>query len=330
MTVTPKVYRFSPGAKTGMAVVNGVKRCMDATGIHHWEVVPGSFTPDLTITLRDKATLQRQLRLVALTSGSPSPSVACYYSAAAGANENPVAYITGGDFSTTLSSSTGGMSTNEAYVVEIEDAISILFGKGTDGATGFLANSLGRGMHAGRIFSAHNRSDMETFGEQGILCGILACTTGTTGASYQLSTDTTTGGNAQRYLLAGSDWVRACVGVSSAGQRDSLVSAQRNLLANVGDNGSIERLVPYPITGPVTGTTSGHTCYTRYVRTRYYGVGDVGPDGLSVANGLILASQGSPTTIGWRHNQPLITAAATNMRNLLHIWCPPGQEVIVD
>lgn len=329
MTVTPKVYRFSPGAKTGVAVIDGVKRCMDATGTHHWEVV--AYSAGSTITLRDKATLQRQLRLVALATGSPSPSVACYYSAAAGANETPACFITGGLLTLALNDSQASIGTDESYVVEVEDSFSLCLGKGTDGGPGVATGSFNFALHAGRIFSAHNRSDSSL--EEGILAGgfgVRAVTTGSETNRYlgAAITSATHGIRQSLILLPDNTWSRVsgATNVSANGFRGP--SQASTLIANVGDNNTIERLVPMVVSAAVSTTPGGHVAYTRYIRGRRYSIGGIGPDGLTIVNGQVLASAGDPANIGWRHNTA--STDGNDLLNLLHVWCPSGQEVLVD
>jgi methionine aminopeptidase len=325
--VTPQVYRFSPGAKTGVAVVDGVKRCMDAAGIHHWEVE--SYTENVSITLRDKLTAQRRLRLVALTTGAPSPSVACHYSAAGGANETPACWITSGTTTLNLSASTNGIGTDDSYVIETEDSISVLLGKGTDGGTNWTASALVYGVHAGRIFSCHNRSDRF---EEGILAGVPNMRSGDTNAVQRMIGSgifDSTLGTRQSFIGDGvQDWSRlsAASAVSPAGDRFS--STQQNILANVGDTASIERLVPYPVTYASGTTATGHLAYTRFIRARRYGVGDIGPGGATISNTSVFASESAPDDIGWRHNMEL--SFGTVAKNAIWIWCPPGQETLVD
>lgn len=329
MTVNPKVYRFSPGAKTGVAVIDGIKRCMDAAGTHHWEVV--AYSAGSTITLRDKATLQRQLRLVALTSGSPSPSVACYYSAAAGANETPACWMTSGLTTLALNDASSGIGTDESYVVELEDAIAVCLGKGSNGGTAVTNGAFNFSVHAGRIFSAHNRSDTSL--EEGILAGGFGIRTVTTGSEtirYLGAAITSgTGGTRQSLiLLPDNTWSRVsgATNVSANGFRGP--SQASTLIANVGDGNTIERLVPMVVSGAVSTTPGGHVAYTRYIRGRRYSINGIGPDGLTISCGQIIASETLPTVIGWRHN--VISSDGNDLLNLLHIWCPSGQEVLVD
>lgn len=336
MTVTPKVYKFKPGAKTGVAVIDGIKRCMDAAGTHHWEVE--AYSVGASITLRDKLTLQRRLRLVALTSGSPSPSIGCYYSAAAGANESPVCWMTSGLSTANFATADAGIGTDESYVVEIEDAIAICLGKGSDGGTAIPIGAFNYTVHAGRVFSAHNRSDVRP--EEGILAGVFGVRLVTTGSetTRYLGAAITSGSHGTRQsfiLLPDNTWSRVSGGtnVSTLGARASSVSGTTNILADVGDGPSIERLVPVPVMGAISTTANGHFAYTRYIRARRYAIGAVGPGGITIANGDVFASAAPPpTVIGWRHNATagFGADAGNEAINLLHIWCPPGQEVIVD
>lgn len=314
MTVTPKVYRFAPGAKTGAAIIDGVKLCMDATGTHHWDVV--AHTPGLTITLRDKATLTRSLRLVAIA----PQNVQAFYTPPGGSESGAVLMaggLTGGASPNTLDNVQYGMSTNVAYVLEVEDAIFILTNKGTGGGTSLLADAMAWGLSAGRIYSAHNRSD--TTLEEGVMGG--GCFTSQTNTQGWLSQDTTSSGTAQSIAwTGGSSFIRICC--PTAMNRHSRSASNTALLADIGDAGSpIERLVPIPVSGPVTGATAGHFGYTRYWRAR-----KTPWDGALVTNTTILPSAGDPD-IAWRH-QFYVSASDIVINNIL-IWCPSGQEVIV-
>lgn len=331
MTVTPYVYEFTPGAKTAAAIIDGVWRVMDFVGSHHWEVVSGSYVAGSTITVFSKATPARQIRLVAVTGATQNVSI--YYSVDGGVTEAPVALMGGGISTVHLASGTHGMGTSLAYVVEVEDAITIATTKGTDGGT-ILASpeSIGIGAHIGQIFSAHNKSDgIAAIGQDGLLCGLANFYNNSAG--FWLAPTTTGSGTTQGLIQNGpASWSRVCVGVSNTiavDSRDSRNSAAQPLLGNVGDGGTIERLVPYPITGPVTGTITGHVAYTRYCRARRYGVTDTPPGNPPIANGDVFASAGAPTTIGWRHNLAASEIAAQT-RNFIHIWCPPGAEINVD
>lgn len=321
MNVTPKVYQFAPGAATGAAVVNGVSRCMAAAGVHHWEVVPGSYTEGETITLRDKATGNRRLRLVAQTN-----NVQAYYSANGGVLEAGPYLMSGGWPTYTLAETTYGINLSIAYIVETEDAITIA--GGSKPSASIKASALGMGIHAGRIFSAHNRNDAERgVGEEAILCGPIDVYN--VNVWSILSQDTTSGTNAvpQRGMLTGSSYIPVCYAASANGFRDKRTAAIEPLLADVGDSSSIERFIPIPITGPITGATSGHTSYTRYIRARKYGWGDTGPDGATISNATIIVNKLNPN-FGWRH-QYFYSGGAGTMINLVHVWCPPGQEIIV-
>jgi len=333
MSVNPKVYQFAPGAKTGAAIITGVKTVMDSTlGTHHWEEVPGSYAPGASITLRDKLTSLKRLRLVAVTSGTPSPTVDCYYSHDGGVTESNKCWMSGGTTVYDINNSFYGMSTDVAYVVELEDAITIVCGKGSDGGTNLVANALCMGVHAGRILSAHNKSDSAgNIGEEGLMCGQLMVYNGST---WSMLSNLTGGGGgvasgAQNAIWTGSAYAPVHVAVSgtAADYRDKRTAATVPLLENVGDTQSIERLTPFAIQGPNTGTLAfGHTSYTRYIRARKYGFGDVPPASAPVDNLTVLQSAGDPD-IGWRHNYAFVNAATTI--NLIHIWCPPGQEIVV-
>ena len=314
MTVTPKVYQFAPGVKTGAAIINGVERCMDAAGTHHWEVVPGSFTPDLTITLRDKNTLTRSLRLVAIT----PQNVQAFYTPPGG-SESGAVLMAGGLSSSpnTLDNAQYGISTNIAYVLEVEDAIFILTNRGSDGGTLIAPSAMSWSLSAGRIYSAHNRSDA-TF-EEGVMGG--GCYTSEANTQAWLSQDTTSAGTQQSIAwTGGSSFIRICC--PTAMNRHSRTASNTALLADIGDAASlIERLVPIPVSGPVSGATAGHFGYTRYWRAR-----KTPWDGSVVTNTTILPSAGDPN-IAWRHQ---FYASATNIAiNNILIWCPSGQEVIV-
>ena len=331
MSVNPKVYQFAPGAKTAAAIINGVKAVMDSTlGTHHWET--HAYTANTTITLKDKLTGLKRLRLVAVTSGTPSPTVDCYYSHDGGATESNKCWMSGGTTTYDINNNTYGMSTNVAYVVEIEDAITIVCGKGSDGGTGLVANAMCMGVHAGRILSAHNKSDSTSIiGEQGLMCGQLMTYNGST---WSMMSNLTGGGGgvasgAQNAIWTGAAYAPVHVAVSgtAADYRDKRTAATVPLLENVGDAQGIERLTPFAVQGPNTGALAfGHTSYTRYIRARKYGIGDVPPASAPVDNLTVLQSDGDPD-IGWRHNYGYANAATTI--NLFHIWCPPGQGPIV-
>jgi hypothetical protein len=330
--VTPKVYSFAPGAKTPAAVINGVKRVMDAAGVHHWEEIPGSYTINSTITLRDKATGNRRLRLLAVTTGTPSPSVYGFYSFDGGLTESPASWLTGGPSSGSIyyniGDSTYGISTDLAYVVEVEDAITIAGAKGSNGGTALVADALGMSIHAGRTFSAHNRSDSAGgVGEEGIVSGQMMVYFG---SSWSWLTESRT--LTRNYIWTGESFSEISIAVSANVRsntqwRDKSVSASIPLLENVGDNQSIERLTPYPIAGMVSGASAfGHISYSRYFRARKFNHGETTIGGL-IENTTVLQSAGDPN-VGWRHN---FGWSSTNvMRNTIHIWCPPGQETIVD
>lgn len=312
MTVTPKVYQFAPGAKTGAAIIDGVKRCLDAAGTHHWEVV--TYTAGSTITLQDKATFTRSLRLVAIT----PQNVQAFYTPPGG-SESGAVLMAGGLSSgvNTLDNAQYGMSTNIAYVLEVEDAIFILTNKGLDGGALMAPSAMSWSLSAGRIYSAHNRSDA-TF-EEGVMGG--GCFTAQSNTMGWLSQDTTSSGTQQSIAwTGGSSFIRICC--PTAMNRHSRTASNTALLADIGDAASlIERLVPIPVSGPVSGTTGGHFGYTRYWRAR-----KTPWDGALVTNTTILPSAGDPN-IAWRHQfYQNVTDIVIN--NIL-IWCPSGQEVIV-
>lgn len=356
MSVTPKVYEFAPGAKTGQAFIDGVKRVMEFTlGTHHWEVVPGSYSPGVnaSITLRDKLTQQLRLRLVSVTAGTPNPTIDCFFSRDGGATESVKCWLSGGSTIYEINDPSYGMSIDEAYVIEIEDAITIVSAVGNigpsapadpaiDRPTSLVANALSMGVHAGRIFSAHNKSDSATgAGEHGMICGQLMVYTSSPWA--MLSGVTGSGGGAangaQGVIWNGSAFVTpriadvpvSAVTAEAATQwRDSRTTTAtytKKLIENVGDNQSIERLVPYPVSGPTSGTgATGHMSYTRYLRARKYGYGDTA-GGTVIDNTTVLQSTGDPN-IGWRHNWSF-SLNELAQKNTIHIWCPPGAEIEV-
>lgn len=345
MSVTPKVYEFVPGLETPGAIIDGVQRVMISTlGTHHWEVVPGSYTAGTTITLRDKATLNRRLRLVAALTGTPNPTVDCYYSHNAGATETYKCWMSGGTTTYAINNGTYGMGAEVAYVIEIEDAITIATAKGTSGGTALVADALTMSVHAGRIFSSHNKSDSANkVGEEGILAGLMMVYNGSTWC--WLSNLTGGGGGvasgAQNAVWTGTQYVpvlispvnvSAATGEALTHWRDSRPNANNaltlRLLENVGDNQTIERLVPFPVAGPISGANAtGHFGYTRYIRARKYGYGDTPPLSSPIDNTTVLESAGDPDNIGWRHNYGWNDASV--VENLIHIWCPPGAEVEV-
>jgi len=324
--VTPKVYYFTPGTKTPAAIIEGVKRVMEAAGTHHWEIVPGSYAINSTITLRDKATGNRRLRLLAVSTGTPSPSVYGFYSFDSGVTESTACWMSGGPSGATyyaIGNGTYGMSSTRAYVIEIEDAITISTHKGTDGGTGLVANALGMSLHAGRIFSAHNRSDSATgVGEEGILGGQLMVYFGSSWSWLSESRAEITG-----KVWTGNSFSASTIAVStntrsSTQWRDKTVAASLPLIENIGDNQSIERLTPYPIAGLITGASAfGHVGYSRYFRARKFDHGEN-----LINNETILQSAGDPN-VGWRHN--FAFSSTSTMKNTVHIWCPPNQEVEV-
>lgn len=344
MSVTPKVYRLVPGAKTPAAIIDGVKRVMDfAGGVHHWEIVDGSYDPGVSITLQDKATSgMRRLRLTSAPTGTPSPTIDCHYSRDGGANESVNCWVSGGATIYPINNPLFGVSTTEAYVIELEDAITIVGAKGADGGTSLVANGLCMGVHAGRIFSAHNKSDAAIgAGEEGMLCGQLMVYN--TSPWSMLSASTGLGGG-QANGTQGVIWdgvqyiipriadiqVSTATGLALTQWRDSRPDAANaytlKMIENAGDNQSIERLVPYPISGPISGVNAkGHFGYTRYIRARKFGFGDTALGEL-IDNATVLQSAGDPN-IGWRHNYGY--NATNTRRNTIHIWCPPGAEVDV-
>lgn len=313
MNVTPKVFRFTPGTKTGTAIINGVKAVMDSTlDTHHWEVV--SYTSGTALTLQCKANVNRRLRLA----GS-STAILAYLSLDGGATESPSCTMSGGDTDYQLSNTSYGMSTNEAYVVEIEDAIFIYSGKGTDGGTGLIAGCLGMSIAAGRLFQTHNRNDSDNgITGEGVLTGQAGVYSGSTWA--WLSSNTTTPEPAPSIAYF-NDWTKICWAVGTAGSRSTATPAP---LANVGDSGSIERLVPIPINGPISGNIVGHSCYTKYLRARKWNYGENPGTGV-IANGTIVPSSTNPSTVGWRHNKSF----SGNVGNSVIIWCASGDENIV-
>ncbi len=330
MSVTPKVYSFAPGAKTPAAIIDGVKRVMDYGGTHHWQVVTGSHAAGLNITLEDKLTGLRRLRLVAYTGGViPTPTVECYYSHDGGVTESGKQFISGGPSGATyyaLNNSVYGMSTSLAYVIETEDAITVTTAKGTDGGTSLVADALAMGVHAGRIGSAHNKSDSTSkIGEEGLLCGQLMVYGS---SAWAMLPDFRA--SAQNSIWTGSTYSPVCYAVSGTAQtswREKRDASALRLVQNVGDSKTIERLAPYPIIHQTAaGSPFAHVGYTRYLRARVYGHGDVGPSGPTISNTTVLQSAGDPN-IGWRHNYGF--ASVNTAINTIHIWCPPGAEVAV-
>jgi hypothetical protein len=133
------------------------------------------------------------------------------------------------------------------------------------------------------------------------------------------------------YVWNGQFFSDICIAVSanvrsSTQWRDKSVSASIPLLENVGDNQSIERLTPYPIAGLVSGASAfGHISYSRYFRARKFEHGETTAGG-PITNTTVLQSAGDPN-VGWRHN--FGWSSTNTMRNTIHIWCPPNQEVEV-
>lgn len=337
MSVTPQVYRFRPGAKTGAAVVDGVQRCMNAVGTHHWEEVPGSYVPGVSIALRDILTLQRILTLTYDSSlPEPSNTVVATYSHDGGVTTSPGMNMTGASATYQLNSAYG-MGIERAFVVEIEDAISIMTEKGAagDGGGSLQTNALSMSVLAGRILSAHNKSDSENRRfEEGVFGGLFGASTV---SSFYMLNDVTGSGwptvNAtQTAIWNGVSYVPVRLGATGNDSIDFLdkrQTAAQPILENVGDAQTIERLTPFSFCGSSSAAfTGGHTSSSRYFRARKYGFGDTPPASVPIDNLSIFPSLGDPDNIGWRHSCAVPIATTTTTMNLIHIWCPSSADEV--
>jgi hypothetical protein len=324
MNITPIVYKFAPGTKTSGALVAGIKRCLDFTPSgplphHHWEVVsyvaPTLSTGQIVLQCKRFPGLQVSVNGTNTTTTQPTLTV----SLNAGVSTLTNIRITSADTSILVNSNTTGISTDEAYLVEIEDAIMLYCGKGTDGGTTFLANSLCIGFSAGRIFQAHNKSDFgENIGEWGIQAGIPHVNSNA--ASAWLSNVTT----ALCWVRARTSWAQSnYLSSGGVGNRNSQDANVQPLLEPVGDNGTYERFVPIVLT---PNATHGHCSYTKYLRARKYRIGDDPGTGV-IANGTIVSDPTS-TKFAWRHNFATSSGTASVTNGIL-LWCPSGEEIVV-
>lgn len=307
MTVVPRVYKFVPGAGalSGAKVVDGVWRVLDSSNPHHWTI--SAYTAGSTITIASASG-----QTVRITAQAENCTV--YYSPDGNpANESTGSRMGGGnatyDFVSTFSP-----SSDEAFVVELEDAITVTTMRLSGAST--LPDSLAMSFHAGRIYSAHNRND--TTLEHGVLAGICGVYNGSTW--MWLNTNTTTNGTTQSLVwTGGATWMTVCTPLDI--NRHLRQASQVPMLANVGDAIATERLVPVPVCGPVSGTTGGHFGYTRYYRARATGYGG------AVTNTTVIPSA-TDANIAWRHSYYYDLGTSTN-NNMVHIW-QQGTVVNVD
>lgn len=300
--IVPRVYSFVPGALTGAAFVNGINRVLISGNPHYWRRI--DFTNNVEVTAENMNTGQR-VRYVA-----QAANVQVFY-APDGVNYSPGSLM---DNFQSFTSTDYRLSTLIAYIVELEDAITV-FGIVNDpgGNQPTLPNALSVSAQAGRIFSPINRSD--DIMSHGIMSGYAGVYNNSTW--MWLGTSTTAGGNTQSYVQTRSGWERVCC--PSPLNRHKRLVGQPAMIENIGDDADIERLAPFPVTGPVSGTLGGHFGFTRYMRARKHGWGDnVG--GFTIDNFTVANSDTDPN-IAWKHSYFVnFTAIDSTVINVIHIW----------
>ena len=306
MAVTPYVYSFNPGAATTTGYMNGIARVFaSALGSHHWTIV-GTPT-STTLTLRNNYDALFQVRFTV------ESTIVGYLS-----RDGGLTWTGGSKWSgnTSFSWATAPNSATLGYVVEIDDAITVVSGTGSTASGSLLAYALGLGIHIGRIFSPHNRNDGDlNIGEYGSFGGVLGVSTAATfqtNAWLHTTGYVATGGfvETQGLIQTGPlTWGLTC---SPADANRIATGGQLPMLANIGDNGDIERLAPIPVslwTAPSSsGVLGAHIGFTRYIRARNVGIGG------AISNETIVPSATDPN-IAWRHS-----ASSGLILNLLHIW----------
>jgi hypothetical protein len=300
--IVPRVYSFAPGVLNGAAFVNGVNRVLISHNPHYWKAI--NFVNNVEVTAENINTGQR-VRYVA-----QAANVQVFY-APDGVNYSPGSLMVGAGL--TLTSTDYRVSTSIAYIVELEDAITV-FGVVPNPGGLSLPNALSASVQAGRVFSPLNRSD-DTM-SHGIMSG-YAGIYGAVTTFMWLNNDTTVSTPSQSYVQTRSGWVLVCCPNTS--NRHKRVASQVPMIENIGDDADIERLVPFPVTGPVSGTLSGHFGFTRYIRARKYGWGDT-VNGFQIDNFTVANSDTDPN-IAWKHSYFVNFATVTaTVINVVHIW----------
>jgi hypothetical protein len=308
MNITPIVYETTLTAKTGGALVNAINNVLISTlGSHHWEVV--SYTAGSSIQIRCLAETNRIVNFVGTTN-----DLVATLSFDGGTTFSPGSAMSPSNYN--LNDTSYGISTSSFFVVEIEDAIVLLSGKGTNGGSSLSTGGFGMGLAAGSIFMPIDRNLSQGFNGEGMLGGL----SGVRGAADStLSVGWISINNAagvERSQMWADGWHKVSI-PSITYSRSSSSPAPASLNA-VGDGQANDRFVPYFLSGSNSGATAGLIGYTKYIRAHKNRVG-----GETTQNTII--DSNFDANVKWRHNRGsgLMTA------NSLYVWCPSGAEITV-
>ena len=309
MEQIPYVYIFKPGVRSREAVFRGIRNTLlyEEEGFHHWEVedFSGSAPDSITgIVLKQKSGDQR----IVLRNGNNEinqPTILCSIHPVSG--ESPInisspsspkgsseVFITGNYPNIHLNSSNYLMSIEFFTIIEYPDAITIAMHYASS------SNLWSFIMHAGRVLTPENRSDpYYDLSGFGIFCGLAFVQVNEDGTG----TFTINGSPQTRYVAQA-----ACVNQVNTAAPASLIMTQTGAwvnpqtfnrynpltaaLRNVGDAADQDRLVPYRI-NQIGGHVLGST---RYVRQRFYGIGNQNPF-ISETS----VSENEESDIAWAH-----------------------------
>ncbi len=213
-----------------------------------------------------------------------------------------------------------GSNLNSGFMVEMEDAITIVF----NGNAVATSNNWAFSCHAGIIMSPDNLSDA-SYGVDGsgIMCGLYGTYNSSTGGINWIHTNSAY--NVESRVRVGpTSWEQINVPrlYPSSGNYVTPVN-----IAPIGDAGNIERLVPWRL----YGETGGALGSMRYVRQRYLikavavTIPALASGHLTDMNNVVVGKNdkvvlGSNPNIAWIHQIAYDGSASATQQNLVHIW----------
>ena len=306
MNITPKVYTTTLAVKNGQSIINALNNVLTSPlGTHHWDVI--THVPSTSILIQCKANANRQVNFVGITG-----NVTATLSFDGGATFSPDTTMGSGGL--LITNANYGISTDSFFVVEVEDAIMLYSGKGSNGGTSLSTGGFGMSLAAGNLYMSIDRNGDQGFNGEGLMGGMSGIYA--TADPYCWFSLNTTGGGEQSQLWANA-WHKLCIPTTTL-MRSSSASPFPAPLMPVGDGQANDRFIPYPVVGANSGATAGLAGYTKYIRAHRNRVG-------SETTQNTVAASTSDANVGWRHNRgsSLVTT------NTVYVWCPSGGEVAV-
>jgi len=332
MTVIGHVYRYTPGAQTPTAHINGIKAAAQKSADlgRSWLVVSDTGSGTTRVLTVGHAFLPYLVRFAAVS----TTNINCSFSHDGTLFSNAKALLS----DTSFAGSIWNTATDKAWVVETEHTFSLYTKASGTGqsSTAQFVDAMGFSFHAGKIATPDNRSDDEQTGVYGALCGLCVPFILAVAGNVRALALTSNAAGPPSQMLVNGAWEQIKIqrsfvrGINTASEQ---FPGDANYTAPLGDADGVERLSPIRVMGQNTGTFAN----LRFWRARNFAVGQSDLTGTIYSNdqpgafGGVRQSSADPN-IWWRHTTNSGASSGGNeqaTQNTIYFWGNPADMTLV-